>query len=950
MAIPKPYFSIVLPFGLLSVVLLLNYIVVLVSSSYSFHNQVVNEENENDLLLLHQDYTPPAPPPPPPRPPSVLSCEEDLGGVGSLDTTCQIVSDLNLTKNMYIEGKGDFFILSNVVVNCGFLGCELAVNVGGNFTMGDLSFIYAASFELLANSAYFGNGSVVNTSGLAGEPPAQTSGTPLGLNGAGGGYGGRGAACVMDKEKLQEDVWGGDAYGWSLLEKPWSYGSKGGTTSKEMDYGGGGGGRIKLSLVTNLEVNGSLLADGGDGGSHGGGGSGGSVYIKAFKMTGSGRISASGGTGLGGGGGGRVSVDVFSRHDDPNIFAHGGNSLGCPENAGGAGTFYDTVPRSLLVDNNNRSTYTETLLMDFPQPLMSNIYICNQGKATVPLLWSRVQAQGQISILNGGMLTFGLAHYVMSEFEILAEELLISDSILRVFGALRMSVKMFLMWNSKMLIDGGGDRYIETSLLEASNIIVLKGSSVIHSNSNLGIHGQGYLNLSGPGDVIEAERLVLSLFYSINVGPGSILRGPLVNVSSNSVTPKLNCDLEGCPAEMLHPPEDCNVNSSLSFTLQICRVEDILVDGLIEGSVVHFHRARTIAVQSSGVISTSGMGCVGGVGRGKLLNNGIGSGGGHGGNGGKGCYNDSCIEGGIPYGDDTFPCEPGSGSGNETLAGSTAGGGVLVVGSWAQPLMNLIVDGSINADGYSFHAGKEYVTADNWTISPGGGSGGSILLFIHMLTLGESGILSSGGGKGSPIGGGGGGGGRIHFHWADIQTGDVYQPVASVKGNILTGGGSGGEQGDAGGNGTLTGKACPKGLYGTFCQECPAGTYKNVTGSDESLCFPCQSDELPHRAVYTRVRGGITETPCPYRCISEIYRMPNCYTALEELIYTFGGPWIFGLLLLGLLILLALVLSVARMKFVGVDELSGPVPTQYGSHIDHSFPFLESLNEVSCYT
>lgn len=75
--------------------------------------------------------------------------------------------------------------------------------------------------------------------------------------------------------------------------------------------------------------------------------------------------------------------------------------------------------------------------------------------------------------------------------------------------------------------------------------------------------------------------------------------------------------------------------------------------------------------------------------------------------------------------------------------------------------------------------------------------------------------------------------------------------------------------------------------------------------------------------------------------------MPNCYTALEELVYTFGGPWLFGLLLMGLLILLALVLSVARVKFFGVDESAGPAPTQHGSQIDHSFPFLESLNEVS---
>lgn len=117
-----------------------------------------------------------------------------------------------------------------------------------------------------------------------------------------------------------------------------------------------------------------------------------------------------------------------------------------------------------------------------------------------------------------------------------------------------MSVKVHLMWNSKMLIDGGGDFLVATSLLEASNLVVLKAcqikqlekapnshlifnfkimiqhalmydinhiayqeSSVIHSNANLGVHGQGLLNLSGPGDLIEAQRLILSLFYSINV-------------------------------------------------------------------------------------------------------------------------------------------------------------------------------------------------------------------------------------------------------------------------------------------------------------------------------------------------------------------------------------------------------------------------------------------------
>lgn len=38
-------------------------------------------------------------------------------------------------------------------------------------------------------------------------------------------------------------------------------------------------------------------------------------------------------------------------------------------------------------------------------------------------------------------------------------------------------------------------------------------------------------------------------------------------------------------------------------------------------------------------------------------------------------------------------------------------------------------------------------------------------------------------------------------------------------------------------------------------QECPVGTYKNVTGSDKSLCNQCPPQELPHRAIYISVRG-----------------------------------------------------------------------------------------------
>ncbi|XP_059318529.1 uncharacterized protein LOC132068810 isoform X2 [Lycium ferocissimum] len=859
----------------------------------------------NSDPFLNGDYAPPSPPPPspPPHPPS-LTCDQMLG-IGSLNTTCELNYNLNFTHDVYLEGTGNLFILQGVFLTCPFPGCSITINITGHLKLNANSRILGGSVYIVAGNVSLISGSVINVTGLAGDPPDGSSGTPKDYEGGGGGYGGRGASCVMDNKKLPEDVWGGDTYSWKSLEQPFSYGSKGQSTNKEDDYGGNGGGKIWLEVKDVLNASGSLLADGGDGGIKGGGGSAGSIYIKSKKMTGGGKISASGGNGFAGGGGGRVSVEVFSRHDDSEFFVHGGRSFGCPTNAGAAGTFYDAVPRRLIVNNHNLSTDTDTLLFEFPNhPLWTNIHIQDHARATVPLLWSRIQVRGQLSLSHGAILSFGLVHYALSEFELLAEELLMSDSVIKIYGSLRMSVKIQLMLNSKMLIDGDGDAIVATSLLEVSNLVVLK------------------------------------------VGPGSVLRGPLENAGVNHTKTRLYCGHADCPIELIYPPEDCNVNSSLSFTLQVCRVEDVLVEGFLEGSVVHFHLVRTVIVKSTGSISASALGCTGGLGSGVLLPNGLSSGAGHGGRGGDAYYNGSYIRGGISYGNEGLPCELGSGSGNHSFPSSTAGGGIIVLGSLEHSLTRLSVYGSIQANGESF--GKYRTEKDSRIrsdIGPGGGSGGTILLFVQSLVLGDSSTISTTGGHGSPNSGGGGGG-RIHFHWSDISVGEEYLPITSVKGTIDVGGGTGRGLGRDGENGTLSGKPCPKGLYGIFCQECPIGTYKNVSGSDRSLCAKCPSHELPHRAVYIAIRGGVTDTPCPYKCVSDRYHMPRCYTALEELIYTFGGPWLFGCLLFSLLILLALVLSVARIKFVSADELPGPVAARRGSPIDRSFPFLESLNEV----
>ncbi len=80
----------------------------------------------------------------------------------------------------------------------------------------------------------------------------------------------------------------------------------------------------------------------------------------------------------------------------------GGDSLGCPTNAGGAGTHFDVVLRSLHVSNNNKATQTDTVLLEFPiqRPLWGNLIVESSARVGVPLLWSRIQVRVQSCSVN----------------------------------------------------------------------------------------------------------------------------------------------------------------------------------------------------------------------------------------------------------------------------------------------------------------------------------------------------------------------------------------------------------------------------------------------------------------------------------------------------------------------------------------------------------------------
>ncbi|XP_062225242.1 uncharacterized protein LOC133923944 isoform X3 [Phragmites australis] len=877
---------------------------------------------------------------------SSRSCEE-LNGSGSFNTTCVISSSSSLDGDLCVYGDGSVEILPHVKIICPVRGCYITVNVSGSIRIGEHVEVIAGSVSLYAANVSLDYHSTINTTALAGSPPPQTSGTPHSLEGAGGGHGGRGASCKVSNETN----WGGDVYAWSTLARPWSYGSMGGSMSADQQFGGYGGGRAMLRAKEFLNVDGQVLAEGGVGSLKGGGGSGGSIIIDAFKLYGNGTISAGGGNGWAGGGGGRISLDCYSIQQDLEITVHGGQSFGCAQNAGAAGTIYDRSLRTLKVSNGNFTTHTETPLLGFPMTrLWSNVLVESNAKVLVPLLWSRVQVTGQIRLLSKGSICFGLSENPISEFELVAEELLMSDSVIKVYGAFRMYVKVLLMWDSKIQIDGGAKDVVLASMLEARNLVVLRHGSVISSNADLMVYGQGLLNLSGPGDGIKARRLFLSLFYNIEVGPGSLVQAPLDEDVQSSLDALSRCESKTCPSELITPPDDCHVNRSLSFTLQICRVEDITVSGIVRGSIIHIHRARTVTIAKDGTISASDnldslIGCKEGIGKGKFLKYGAGGGAGHGGRGGTGIYNGMRSDGGLEYGNADLPCELGSGTGGSVVsADNTAGGGLIVIGSMKWPLSSLLIYGSLSSDGES-HRGTTGNSNGTLKGGVGGGSGGSILLFLQWLLLEKNSSLSASGGNGGVHGGGGGGGGRIHFHWSNIATGDEYVQIASANGTVASSGGSGSDDGRFGEGGTVTGKKCPMGLYGTFCTECPVGTYKNVVGSNPSLCSPCSVDSLPNRAEFIYVRGGVTKPPCPYECISDKYKMPNCYTPLEELMYTFGGPWSFAIILSFTIILLALILSALRIK-IGESDITYRATNAIHNDGCSSFPFLLSLAEV----
>ncbi|MFZ2881514.1 MAG: hypothetical protein WA019_00420, partial [Candidatus Moraniibacteriota bacterium] len=220
-----------------------------------------------------------------------------------------------------ITGKGNLEIptTSRLISNAERTYNNLVVNGtlthSGNLTTEQ----YKINLTILENFTLNSSGSInLNSSGLLGS-----EGTGQGIDsitGAGGAsYGGKGGAGSVAAA--------GPIYG--SATSPNNLGSGGGNYNAT-NFGGSGGGAIKLNVIKTATIDGAINVNGGAGTQvRTAGGSGGSVWIISKNLSGSGSITANGGNGTnvsygGAGGGGRIALYYQTKTANLSVSVNGG--------------------------------------------------------------------------------------------------------------------------------------------------------------------------------------------------------------------------------------------------------------------------------------------------------------------------------------------------------------------------------------------------------------------------------------------------------------------------------------------------------------------------------------------------------------------------------------------------------------------------------------------------
>ncbi|XP_077861760.1 LOW QUALITY PROTEIN: uncharacterized protein LOC100369350 [Saccoglossus kowalevskii] len=526
--------------------------------------------------------------------------------------------------------------------------------------------------------------------------------------GSGGGHGGSGGQGY-NTQKV------GPAYGY--LHHPRDFGTGGGNSGGNLTDGGRGGGVISITAL-DIEIYGSLKANGGDAMSvSSGGGGGGGVYTESVNFRGYGLITVNGGSvpeggnyAGGGGGGGRMALNYINNYFTGHLQAYGGRSL---HEVGGAGTIilHNTqgLNTSLYVDNNNigrplneaidyislvgrhrGSVSCRTWVVDQPgyEFLFDTMFVTGQAELAFVRPWPETMVKQNILAKKSEGDGSGIVH--IGPLQVFDVELPHSSPRLR-WG-------ITIYPHGEMITASSLEIYdiaviIEGTLTGGKNVTVGRGGKLILRHVTNETHesirdiGFDHLEVYGGGRVIS-ESDEDGLFLTTNrlhLSSGSVFEADRLTITSHVVI------------------------------LDDQAMIDLSSKSLIGGSA--------------------------GLGEGHYE-----SGAGHGGEGGKGSRPFS--GGGMFYGDFVHPNEFGSMASNE----QSHGGGVLKINT-----DNLLhIDGIIRCDGES---GKITNGGEG-----GGASGGSVLLVTNILS-GVGRVEANGGAafvdENGECSSGGGGGGRI---------------------------------------------------------------------------------------------------------------------------------------------------------------------------------------------
>lgn len=524
--------------------------------------------------------------------------------------------------------------------------------------------------------------------------------------GMGAGHGGQGGGFIPGENS-------GIPYG--SVYRPSHLGSGGGNGE---GYGGSGGGMLYWKVGQEIELDGLITLRGINGsGTNAGGGSGGSILIECTNITGYGEINVQGGGGNGlgsGGSGGRVAVHIRFRHKFSGKYkAYGGFG----QSTAAAGTVYVeetargpqyallkynaltntteivATHRYVEVDGDNRKTNLNTLLLEqeYVQYELEELFLTRDSNLQV----RHPPGADNVTVIVHRFLGDGTGRFHIRKDQIIYVEVIESET-------------NETSPPCNFLID-------EDAEIIFPSIVDIQGMRTIINGRVTGVHDLsiakgGYLEVSSSTQTARVENR-----HYVEITEKG-------NFSFGTVTVKRRSTL---------------TLTRVKYPLVMkCAEFKIKYQGLITMNYGSMYSAYAwIESEGNLLLDGKGFGPEEGPGRGSTVYD-IGSGAGHGGDGGK---TDS-SKGGSPYNSVYTPHMFGSGGGNGKGTGGRGGGKLYWDVGQHLEINGFIGNRGLNGTG----------------LNSGGGSGGSIL--IKATNVSGHGELAVTGGSGTGLGGGGSGG------------------------------------------------------------------------------------------------------------------------------------------------------------------------------------------------